>query len=141
VTRHIFGGLGLAALLFSTAFCHEDPPPSHVAEPKGPICEPISECGFWGGCANLAPIEGTTPTQYRVLSGEAKGRVFVRHHSCSPAVGAGETCLEYCSGGGGSVVCFDGLEPRDLKCDESARPQRATFQCVLQPSGECVKAD
>lgn len=131
----------LPLLAVATSFCGEEQPPSHVPTPTGPVCEAISECGFWQGCAYLVPIEPvTTPARYRVASGEAKDRVFVRKHSCSAAVGAGETCLEYCTGGA-SVVCSDGLSADAPKCDESARPQRATYHCVLQPNGECVKAD
>lgn len=112
-----------------------------MPESTGPVCEAIAECGFWQGCAYLAPVEPvTSPRRYRVVSGDAKDTIYVRRHSCSAAVGAGETCLEYCSGGA-SVVCSDGLSSEAVKCAETARPQRATYHCVLEPNGSCVKAD
>lgn len=129
------------AVLAGAAFACEEAPPAHVPEPTGPVCEAISECGFWLGCAYLVPIDPkVSPPRWRVASGEHKDRVFVRKHSCSPAVGAGETCLEYCSGGS-SVVCADGLAPEATKCDETARPQRATFQCKLEAGNACVKVE
>ncbi len=131
----------LTALALATSFCEENPP-SHVPVSTGPVCEAISECGFWQGCAYLVPIEPvTSPARYRVAAGEAKGKVFVRKHSCSPAVGAGETCLEYCTGAASSVVCSDGLSADELKCDETARPQRVNYQCILEPNGDCVKSE
>lgn len=132
--------IALASAVCVTTVACEEAPPTHVPEPVGPLCEAISDCGFWLGCAYLVPVEPkTTPPRWRVAAGEHKDRVFARKHSCSAAVGAGETCLEYCSGGA-SVVCTDGLAPEAQKCDESARPQRATFQCVLEGT-DCVKAE
>lgn len=129
----------LVALLAATAFCDEPPP--RAPKYTGPVCEPISECGFWLGCAKLAYLEGTTsPEKFRVLGGEHKDQVFARRHSCSPAVGAGETCLEYCSGSK-ETVCVDGLSVDAAKCEETARPMRATFQCALRADGECVKSE
>lgn len=141
MTRRALLAASLPLLLVATAFC-EKQPPSQVVKSTGPVCEAIAECGFWQGCANLVPLEppATSPQRYRVVSGEEKDKVYVRRHSCSAAVGAGETCLEYCSGGA-SVVCSDGLSAEAPKCDESARPQRATYHCALQPNGDCVKAD
>ncbi|CAN5186211.1 hypothetical protein BH09MYX1_BH09MYX1_57010 [soil metagenome] len=130
----------LFGLALGTSFCQVEPP-SHVPERTGPLCEAISECGFWQGCAYLVPIEPTTtPRRYRVASGDAKDKVFARLRSCSPAVGAGETCLEYCSGGA-SVVCAEGFSLEGAKCEETARPQRASFHCSLEPNGNCIKTD
>lgn len=128
------------AALFGAALACEEAPPTHVPEPTGPVCEAISECGFWLGCVYLVPVDPkASPPRWRATTGEHKDQIFVRKHSCAPAVGAGETCLEYCSGGA-SVVCADGLAPETAKCEETARPQRATYQCVLKGT-DCVKVE
>lgn len=139
--RRVLAGGILSGLVLATAFCEPEQPPSHVPAPTGPVCEAVAECGFWQGCTYLVPIDPpTSPARYRVASGDAKDKIYVRKHSCSPAVGAGETCLEYCSGGT-SVVCSDGLSAEGPKCEETARPQRVTYQCVLKPNGDCVKVE
>jgi hypothetical protein len=110
------------------------------ASVPGPLCEPVSSCGFWEDCTLLVPAPDRAhpgATSYRAVGGRYDGQRFERRHECASRPGRGPlSCQVYCTGAGAQRRCVDGMVAVDMACSETGFPQPATVECELR-AGRC----